>query len=306
MYHRANVSPVTDHGMVRAIDPDEAFGILASEIRVEVLLALWEAEDHRATFSALREAVGMPDSGKFNYHIGQFEGRFVERTDDGYELTRAGIRLTAGLLAGTYTTAGDVGPIPVGEGCPICDGSMAFRYEEDLVRIDCETCGNVSRFPVPPGVFADDDPGQMPAVTDRYVRTEIDRTARGFCRDCDGRLDPRLATAAETVDGETDPPVDLADVPMVIDECRRCGSPTATNLGMRLVDHPAVVSFYHDHDVDYREIPVWHLAATTPDRTAVLDRDPIRARVTYRADGEQVSLTVDESLSVVDVDRSDE
>jgi hypothetical protein len=75
--------------IVEAIDPESAFAALADDLRIEILRALWCADDHEATFSELRAAVGNPDSGQFNYHLGQLTEQFVTKTHEGYRLTLA-------------------------------------------------------------------------------------------------------------------------------------------------------------------------------------------------------------------------
>ncbi|PSQ39256.1 ArsR family transcriptional regulator, partial [Halobacteriales archaeon SW_12_71_31] len=44
--------------------------------------------------------------------------------------------------------------------------------------------------------------------------------------------------------------------------------------------------------------------AADPEDAAVVGRDPLRARVRYTADDETLTVTVDESLEVLDVERS--
>ncbi|MEF8884798.1 MAG: helix-turn-helix domain-containing protein, partial [Haloarculaceae archaeon] len=88
---------------VETRDPDEAFAALADDTRVDILRALWSDEDQRATFSELREAVGMRDSGQFNYHLDKLVGRFVRKTDDGYELTLAGLYVNGAIEAGAIS-----------------------------------------------------------------------------------------------------------------------------------------------------------------------------------------------------------
>lgn len=72
----------------------EGFEMLGSNTRLAILLALWQAQDPSpppseqsdpdVSFSALRERVGIRDSGQFNYHLDKLVGTFVEQTDAGY------------------------------------------------------------------------------------------------------------------------------------------------------------------------------------------------------------------------------
>ena len=68
----------------------EAFELLGSEMRLAILLALWEAMDPYAfppepalSFSELRKRVGIRHGRQFNYHLDKLVGRFVHRADEG-------------------------------------------------------------------------------------------------------------------------------------------------------------------------------------------------------------------------------
>lgn len=306
---------MTDCAFVEATEPEDAFATLADPMRLEILLALWEADGPRATFGELREAVGANDSGHFNYHLQQFDGRFVEATDDGYKLRLPGRTVVGALIAGIYTERGSVGPIALDDPCYLCGGEVTAAYADERVTLECETCGQLSRIEVHPGVLAGRPVETVPDVIEQYARTRFRKAVRGFCYNCDGPTTAELLTAAETTDERSDPSVPLAEIPMVTLECERCGWQTDVNLGIALVDHPAVISFYHEHGVDYRDIPLWRLAVSTPDHASVERETPMRASVTYTApsgdegadpeSSSELTVTVDESATVLETNRDD-
>lgn len=81
-----------------------AFKLLSSEIRLSILLALWESYDPYGpntgmSFSELYGRVGASDSANFTYHLNQLIDHFVEKTDDGYELRNAGLMIVQALIA---------------------------------------------------------------------------------------------------------------------------------------------------------------------------------------------------------------
>ncbi|MDH5020521.1 DUF7347 domain-containing protein [Halobacterium rubrum] len=84
---------------------EDAFQALASDVRLAVLVHLLRAdrEGRRPSFSALQSAAGSDSSAGFAYHLRQLDGRFVRKTDSGYELTQAGRRAAEAVLAGTFT-----------------------------------------------------------------------------------------------------------------------------------------------------------------------------------------------------------
>jgi DNA-binding transcriptional ArsR family regulator len=83
----------------------EIFGLVADPTRLEILKALWEErtahEGHGqepVDFSTLREAVGVRDSGRFNYHLDSLVPEFVSQEDDGYTLTFAGSNIVGAAV----------------------------------------------------------------------------------------------------------------------------------------------------------------------------------------------------------------
>lgn len=289
-------------GIVEAAEPAEAFAALADPMRVNILRALWDAEDNEATFSELREAVGIADSGRFNYHLRQLTDRFVAKTEAGYRLTVAGSIVVGSLLAGAYTRIGTVGPVPVEEACGFCGGQRHFTYDDERARIECEDCDVDTHFRVPPGVFAEYAAEEFPTVTERYVRSNFQQADDGFCPYCEGRIDPTLSTAEGAEDGETG---NFDAIPTAEYRCQRCGETFTTDLGAGLMNRAPVVSFFYDHGIDVQTAPLSRLRAVNSEDACIVERDPLRARVRYEADGETLTLVVDEALEIVSVERSD-
>jgi DNA-binding transcriptional ArsR family regulator len=303
---------MSDLRFVERADPDEVFGLLSNDTRVRILRALWETGDEEATFSELREAVGMRDSGQFNYHLDELVGRFVERTGNGYELTRAGKRINGAIEAGAYTASGSIDPLELEEPCPTCGGGRTFHYEDETVRVECADCPVSYRFGVPPAAFAGHDRESIPAVASRYLRTKIERITNGFCPFCDGPLTPTVAPIpelepdADAADEHEDVPEAVAEqveaVPWVQYTCGQCAAEPTVGLTLAFIDHPAVVSFYYARGADVRDRAVWDFGDGDPEQQVVRSREPFRASVTYEADGDSLTLTVDEDLAVVDIE----
>lgn len=283
-------------------EPADAFAEVADPIRLSILWALWDAEGHQLTFSALRDAVGVRDSGQFNYHLGKLTDRFVRKTDDGYELRLAGISILGSILAGTYSGTATTDPIQLEEPCPFCGSQLTFRYESEWVTVDCASCGNTAlRIGVPPGVFSSYEPADWPVVAQRYGRTFLHQAREGFCAYCEGRMRPRVHPIGDEVDEHLG---DLSELPRVEYACERCGEELSTDLGTALLDHPAVAAFHYEHGVDVREASLWEFVAVDEDQVRIVATDPLEARVEYRVGSATLALIVDESLRVIDVSRS--
>ncbi|AUX08844.1 HTH domain protein [Halalkaliarchaeum desulfuricum] len=289
-------------------DPEEAFTALADDNRIAILRALWEADGHEASFSQLRDAVGMRDSGQFNYHLDKLVGTFVAKTETGYELTEAGTWVNGAIERGSYTLEGSLEPITLDHPCRTCGDTRTLYYEGETVRIECETCPVKSQFALPPSVLIDVGRDEIPEVAGRYLRSMFQHLDNSFCWYCDGRVE---VTVEPAVDPDEEPPEDapdglfeqVVDFPVVRYDCRRCGASPVGGLSQSLLDHPAVVAFHSEQDKTIDGHEIWEYAAIDTDRARIRSRDPFQAVVTYREDGETLSVVVDDSLSVVDVDR---
>lgn len=292
--------------LVETVDPEEAFSILSDRTRIEILRALWETDEQHASFSDLRAAVGTRDSGKFNYHLGKLTGRFVRKTDDGYELRTAGTLVIGAILAGGYTITGSIEPVPIEDPCPQCASQLWFNYEDERVVVDCEDCFFATRFPVPPGAFTGYEANEFPDVAGGYLRAKVCKVLAGFCSLCEGSMEVSITSLAEYSD--TSVPGEFEGYPVVLFDCNRCGTTHQLGLNTVLLDHPVVVSFFHEHGVDLREVPIWRLdllSMDTEDETAFgVQSDPTRATVTFSHDGDSLRVTVDASLEVCELERS--
>lgn len=289
-------------------DPDEVFAALSDGTRVAILQALWDADGHEATFSELREAVGAPDSGRFNYHLDKLVERFVSRTETGYELTQAGMQINGALRAGAYTMDGTIEPIALDAPCSACDRPRALRYEDETVQVLCDECRTGYQFGVPPSVFAGYEREEIPAVASRYLRNKIRELRSGFCPFCDGRVVPTVVSIGEGDDtgGASDRPEELGDaisgLPLIEYTCERCGAEPTAGLPLTFLDHPAVVGFYYERGIDVQNRSIWEFDDLDPDLQSVRETDPIRVSVTYEADGDTLTLMVDDALEVLDVE----
>ncbi|MFC5971409.1 ArsR/SmtB family transcription factor [Halomarina salina] len=273
-------------------DPAEAFSALSDPKRVTILRTLWKA-DGPMGFSELREAVGMRDSGQFNYHLGKLRDRFVVDGDEGYQLSVAGRRVVGALLSGAYTGDESAVSSPLGQPCPSCGGEVTFRYEDDRVWFDCEDCELTATNTIPPGAFAGYDTATYPEVAQRYLRTRIQHLSSGFCTTCEGRVRISVRRVGDIWPEEAG---SLDDLPFVVYDCERCGDRATTDLGLALIDRSAVIAFYHDHGVDVRERPLWSFVSLHD--SAVDSADPFRASATFREGDGALTLTVDDELTV--------
>lgn len=271
--------------------PAEAFGTIANQVRVGILRALFGAEEPRS-FSDLREEVGVDDSGRFNYHLGELEGRFVRNGEAGYELTYAGRQVIGSIHSGIYTDQVTMDPVDAGQ-CLFCDGRLRATYEDEIVEVRCVDCEQtVSKFGVAPTLVEGFDQSELPLAFSRWIVTGFQRTMRGFCPNCSGRT--RLSNT-EKSPGQ-------GAVLTVVYTCDVCGSPFQGPIGLIVLDHPEVVAFHDEHEIDPQETLVWEIPWLLDDTASKEGEDPLRVRVTPEIDGDRISLVLDEDMSVVSVD----
>jgi hypothetical protein len=279
----------------------DVFGQVANERRVELLVTLWELFPEPTSFSKLQSAAGMPDSGKFNYHLGVLVPEFVRKTEAGYLLTYAGREAIGVAVSGNFTDADavDVGPVPAGE-CMFCAGGLEAVYEGGRMIVTCDDCGElVVDLPIPPIAVSTVPPDRVPAVFSRHLLTLTHTLAAGFCKRCHGAVDARLTALS---DRESVTYRDALDVHFA---CRQCGDTTDLNVGAVVMNHPAVVATLLEAGVDLHDADtyVWELLPLLdPDETLRVDAGDPLLDLRIEVDGAVLDLTVDGSASVVDYD----
>ncbi|WP_049925438.1 ArsR/SmtB family transcription factor [Halopiger goleimassiliensis] len=286
--------------------PSDAFQALGNEVRTTILRTLDAAEPR--TFSALYEASDVDTSAGFAYHLRQLEGGFVRaRPDDRYELTAAGRSAVRSIRSGVYTDSVDREPIDLEERCPLCrnDGLVA-RVEDNVTRVDCEACSSpVLAVSTPPSGYRDRNrgDGDVAAAIDAYHHRRIEAFADGVCPDCAGPVDGQLvpyAPESDATDADVDDPTetDVDNPVQATFECDSCGASVACPVSLTLLEHPAVVAFAHEHDVDIAERPLWNVGPEWSER--LVSTDPWCLVVGLRLDEELLECYLARDATVVD------
>ncbi|WP_255150149.1 DUF7351 domain-containing protein [Halorarius halobius] len=283
-------------GGVTVDDLEAAFSLVANDIRFRIVQELWEARQAEALpmpFSELFDSVDVQDSGQFNYHLDKLVPRFVRNVEDGYELTFAGEQVIGAAVSGVYTdTDVTVDGIDVGE-CTDCGSTIEARYEAGRLDVQCVDCELVvaGGMPAPPVLAASHDPESLPRVFSQFLLTRSQSLTRGFCHHCGGRIESSLDTESW-------------DEPHVQQSCQACGVDVGMAVEAVVLDHPAVVSFLYEEGIDLRETMIWDLDWLFDTEVTVASEEPLRVELTMDGDDERLDLTLDETLSVVDVARS--
>lgn len=278
-----------------ATSPTTVFRTLAHPIRGRVLAAL-AAADGGLRYGLLRERVDVRDNGKFNYHLGELRDRFVAKRDERYHLTPVGRRAHELVVAGTLGTVRTTRSFETASTCLECGGRLRARYDGVDFRLDCRACGRCHRsMRLPPGAVTGRDDAALLDAVDAVHRRRLASLADGVCPHCRGRVSVDATTAAwAREDGSRSLSCGFEYA------CRDCGGEWTTTVGERVLEHPAVVAFYHDHGVDVRESHVWDLEfAATDHDTRLRSRDPLRLELRPQCGNDELVLVVADDGSVV-------
>ncbi|QGX95130.1 ArsR family transcriptional regulator [Haloplanus rallus] len=292
-----------------SLRPDDAFTLLADRTRIKIIRALGDASTpgvpETLPFSELRRRADISGSGRFNYHLKQLLGQFVEETADGYRLSYPGVRVYQAMKAGTFTERVRIDPFELDAACHVCGATQVADYRDSMFRIRCrdDDCGAVFyKYFCPPSSLTERErEGVLRAVNERIQR-EIASMANGVCPWCCGRMASRVLPPDAEMPQRENPAIEHR----VLHTCDTCDGALYTRLGGLVVTHPAVVSFFYDHAIDVTRRHVWSLPfAASDERTTVTGTDPWRATVRVGCAGDTLRLRIDEGPSVVEATRVD-
>jgi len=279
------------------VEPADAFGLVANETRLSILEALWNAEESRVRFTDLRQAVEMRDSAQFNYHLDKLTDQFVQKVDDGYELRHAGEKVVRAVLAGSFTEHPTLDPIDVGDPCVECGAELQAIYDDEQLSIQCPDCGyGHGEYAFPPGGLTDRTDNEILAAFDQRVRHLHCLAKDGVCPECSGRMETTVERANECCVGST---------LTATHRCSRCNHQLCSAVGLALLDDSAVVGFHREHGVSLSDQPYWTLSwCVSDDSIELVSEEPQRFDVVIEQDGEALTVTLDDDLTVLETERA--
>jgi hypothetical protein len=273
------------------------FSLLADETRLGVIETIGDhsggGEYATLPYSTIREALGDPDSGNLNYHLRKLRGRFVERTDDGYRLTVAGIRVYQAVVSESFEgERPTVPPTETDYECENCESSLVVSYEDGRYFARCLECEiRYQRYPLSPTAFDPDDVDSLvrAAVTRSYV--DFVQMLAGVCPYCTGQVDRDVVA-----DDTTGMSYEKWDVFGHL-SCRECGWFNHSSVEMLAFYHPSTWVFFERRGVhDPQLMPVVPGERTTTVRSA----DPWDILVESTYDGDAIRHVVDGTPRVVE------
>jgi hypothetical protein len=288
----------------RSVPPAEAFGLLGNELRVTILLELGDAkegsEPRPLSFEELRRRCDITDSGRFNYHLQELLDVFVTEKEAGYGLLYPGVILYRAIKADSFTDRTTVDPFPVGSPCTDCGSDLEATYRNSMLVVRCPDCGSLQfKYHLPPGAIRSNDPEAVLWAANVYARRDLMTVASHVCPTCASEM-------YHDVVPEDEKSSDLEHAmpgPAVVHHCSYCKNFFSTDLPEVLVYHLEVLPFVAAGEPKLLTGPLWTINACDPADIAVDRRDPLRVRVPFSANSEQLDVIVDRSLTVVETER---
>lgn len=278
--------------------PTEVFEILGNETRLAIIEELakprrtqWQAEG--LPFAELRKAVGVEDAGTFNYHLQKLQDQFVMKYGEKYILQNAGFSLAGAIRAGTYTERIEPRRKEIDRRCPTSGNAIEAIYESGYFRLECPEHGTIGANALPPGAALGRSMDDLVALADRDARRLATDSREGVCPHCWGPMKTTVpAGPSPRFDNESSKWIQANF------SCERCEMALWLPVVFCQFDHPAVVSFYWEHDIDI--LRRGYLEDGLADNT-LLDEDPLRIGVEFAFEDDTLQLLLDETLSVVEI-----
>lgn len=290
--------------------PADIFRLLADETRVDILRAVAVAQYEQEAvgtgaaelaFSEVYDHVDVDNTSKLSYHLGELDGTYLRKGEDGYSLSHAGERIVRLLLSGNYEQLDPFGPEPVSGTCLFCgEENLRARLSDQFFRIDCAACERpVAGHPVTPAqVRTRDGEAVVRSVTLQSVE-DYRLIRRGFCPACGADLSASVVALPES-------PLPDADPFVVASECDTCLREYSCPLTYSVAYHPASIAFHWDRGVDVTARGVWefheHVRAGrwTSERVA---SDPAAYEVVLRRGDDEVRFRLDATATVTRTER---
>lgn len=268
----------------------EAFSLLAHEIRLDILLALldhWHADRTEPQgYSELMHAVGIEDSGKFNYHLDKLRGTYLRKVEGGYVPLASATALYRAVLGNQPTASVDRTDFALETPCPECETGLMASYEKEFLSVTCQSCeSRVAQFtyPLPKNGLTNRDAQEIVRTVHRRARYHVGLARTGQCPFCAG---------CTAIDIRIDDPDTEFEVEMTCDTCTFL---IQVDLLFSLLLDSRVAGALLELGVPVESAYKWELP--TP-ATRVESRDPLRIVLDIQVDDRTASIVVDGGLAV--------
>lgn len=312
----------TDDTASKALSKNEAFAIIGNETRMEVLNELGQA-DEPVAFSELRERVGVSDSGQFNYHLDKLVGKFVDKTEEGYQLRQSGRRVVMAIQSGAVTHAPKLEATEIEAGCSLCEAQIEVTYHEEFVRLYCTECGGhygddprnfgamepvksgyLGSLPIPPAAVADREAEELYLASATWGHAYQLVMSSGVCPECGSKVDHSISVCEDhEANGSLCSNCNSHHPTRIHLECTHCISEWNGRFDNGLLSTTELQRFLLNHDLNL-VAPNTNIWSVVDYEEEVLSEEPFRARYTWTIGQDALTLTVDDNLSIVGVQQN--
>jgi len=278
--------------------------------------------DDNVSFSRLFERTGYEDRGNFSYHLEKLEGQFVEQDTGrgGYELTTSGLKLVRAVIAGTGMKDATLEAAEIDQACPLCGASTVVSYRDGLVFWACVECEGVAPEEIQtdgalglvqfePAGLADWTPEELRAASMLAARQKGRSLFNGLCPTCSGPVHGHLECCPDHDQNGVCDHCGMQYGILARFQCRICEEYGVASPKRLALFHPAVIAFYDDKGVSTRlQAEDFESAKRVHDLVGdhelnLVSEDPPQVTVTVSRDHDEVHLTFDETVNVIDVIR---
>jgi transposase-like protein len=282
--------------------PADAFALVGNEIRAEIIWVLGDPakDEMELSFGELRSRLATEvEPSQLHYHLQQLLGHFVTKTDAGYRLSGAGIRLCLILRAGTFDRRQEHLAVDTDVDCHYCQAPVEAIFDQiGIVNIVCSDCDHSyggEFLHIPLAAFEDGAAAFSFSHFRKYMALKTLFMARGVCPSCAYPLSPEFYSR----EGQPIPRKVLIE-----QSCDLCGILWYLSVGRALLADPGLRSFCSDHGVDIVSTPYWELEfAATDNYITVRSTDPWEVALDIMFDGDTLELVVDGDLNVIERNR---
>jgi len=298
----------SDHSAVddtEQVVSNAAFALLGHQTRLDILRAFFDSyepvdpdsmaevrADRTRSYSELMDAVGLRDSGKFNYHLEKLRGVYVEKVEDGYVPTASAVALFQAVVANRPTESVAV-DVDLEAPCPACGVDLSWRYEQEYLTIECASCeqfwGLTYRFPKN-GLLTQDSEDVYEALYDRMMH-HVGLARTGQCPACAGVVE--RAIPDERLDGSAIPTAEL--------DCGTCSWHATVDIVSALQFEPRVMRALFEIGVSLESgtQATEAVLRTVSGRTSAESNQVV---VEIETDEGRATVVVDETLAVEEVE----
>lgn len=303
------------------LPPDDAFATLGNETRMEILRTLGAAGE-TLSFSELRDRVGVSDSGQFNYHLEKLTGHFLNKTEDGYSLHRAGERVIEAILSGAVIDAPVMDYTELDQSCYYCGSPVAVNFAEEKVGVYCTDCdGNYGGFDdldgtldpqdrgrlgylmLPPAGVRERTPSEVLSAATIWGHLDLFAQGKGICPRCSARLDESVRICQDHDDSPgLCAECDNRHAIQLIMDCENCIFEQEAIFMISLMGTTELLGFMTAHGFNpispSPELDFWEITGDYDEE--LISTDPFRAKFTFNIGEDAIILTVNDQLDIVE------